>query len=124
MTINDNTGIGRRLLEEIQRKYGTQKALALHLGYKDGTIFTRYVKGASIPRNIMQQKLREAGLDIDYIMYGKDQASEGEAYNMVACKARMKELQAKMLEVTAEMAEISAMMERMEERCDTSDKHQ
>lgn len=105
----DKRAVARRLVAEIQRVFGTQIALAKAMGAKDSTGLTPYVKGKCMPGNVMQKKLRDAGLDVDYIMYGREENAPN-SERIEACKQRMSDMQAKISEISKELKEISAIM--------------
>ena len=105
--------IARRLKEAIQEKYGTQIALARAIGAADGSYLSPYVSGRSVMGNVLQKKLRDAGLDVDYILYGSGK-SVSQALNYEQCNAKLIEMQAKLTELASDMVEMSKMMRNLQ----------
>ena len=112
--------IARRLKEAIQEKYGTQIALARAIGAADGSYLSPYVSGRSVMGNVLQKKLRDAGLDVDYILYGSSK-SVSQALNYEQCNAKLIEMQAKLTELASDMVEMSKMMRNLQSAQDKSD---
>lgn len=112
--------ITRRLNEEIQNKFGTQKALAQAIGAKDGSYIAAYTSGRSIIGNVMQKKFRDAGLDVDYILYGSGKSSTT-SMDYEQCSAQLVNMQAKLAELMKDMAEMSKMMRNLQNAQDKSD---
>ncbi|UZJ39971.1 hypothetical protein OO185_02400 [Prosthecochloris sp. SCSIO W1102] len=111
--------IARRLKEEIQDKYGTQIALSKAIGAADGSYLSPYVSGRSVMGNVLQKKLRDAGLDVDYILYGSGK-SDPQSLNYEQCNAKLIEMQAKLTELASDMVEMSKMMRNMRSDQDKS----
>lgn len=98
--------------EEIQERYGTQIALAKAIGAADGSYLSPYVSGRSVMGNVLQKKLRDAGLDVDYILYGSGK-SDPRVLNYEQCNTKLIEMQAKLNELASDMVEMSKMMHNL-----------
>ena len=70
--MSNNTEIGKRLRECAERKYGKRgmSAYAKEVGISPA-LFNDYLQGRRNPGNKMQERLRELGEDVEYIMTGE-----------------------------------------------------
>ncbi|GJQ21212.1 MAG: hypothetical protein HBSIN02_15670 [Bacteroidia bacterium] len=68
--MSEKEDISRRLREEIKRQYGTMKALADAIG-RTVQYVNVYASGVNAPGPKVRELLRNAGLDVAYIMTGR-----------------------------------------------------
>jgi transcriptional regulator with XRE-family HTH domain len=68
--VSEKEDISRRLREEIKRQYGTMKALADAIG-RTVQYVNVYVSGVNAPGPKVRELLKNAGLDVAYIMTGR-----------------------------------------------------
>ncbi|NTW17707.1 MAG: hypothetical protein HGA41_09685 [Syntrophaceae bacterium] len=101
---------GKRLEEELIRVYGSKKAAADAMGMKDGSYWTTYVKGRNSIGGILQKRLIEAGLDVQYILTGIAKTASAEAD---ACVLEIERLKRRMDLVTDDLKEISRAMDKL-----------
>ncbi|MEI8185930.1 MAG: hypothetical protein WCG19_04460 [Chlorobiaceae bacterium] len=80
MTDNSDS-IGGRLREEITRVYGSYKKAASVMGVKSGSYFRPYLNNTSGIGIMLQKKLSDIGLDVEYIMTGKRKAAPLQSRN-------------------------------------------
>ncbi len=67
---NLNSLVSNRLRQLVAYKFGTQAALARALDVKPQTL-TKYLSGEYLPGNTIQRKLRQLGVDVEYLMTGR-----------------------------------------------------
>lgn len=70
------TTIGKRLSDFAKQKYGTIKALAEAIDVRPQALNT-YIHDKSKPGNALQQKLRAAWCDIEWLMTGQKKDETG-----------------------------------------------
>ncbi len=73
----EKINIGKRLGEEILRRYKSKREFALSIGVSPQAL-QDYLNGKTIPGRSMLEKFKKAGLDNNYILYGEkeEEASE------------------------------------------------
>jgi transcriptional regulator with XRE-family HTH domain len=79
--VDEKEEISVRLREEIQRRYGTMKALADAIG-RSLQYVNIYASGINSPGPKVRELLRKAGLDVAYIMTGRRREESPDRQNM------------------------------------------
>lgn len=102
MKNNENIDIGERLLEEIERLYGSQKKAAEAIGAATGAYFRPYLEGKSKPGMTFKKRLREAGFDVDYIMKGE----KNKTLNKEEVKQSFEKIQSKLEDLSNDLKEL------------------
>ena len=100
---------GRRLEEELIKKYGSKKAAAEAMGLKDGSYWTTYLKGRNKIGGILQKKLMDAGLDVGYIMKGVRAAATESA----AATLSLEQLRIKMKAMSSDLDYMADIIEKL-----------
>ncbi len=102
MKKNDNIEIGKRLSEEIERMFGSQKEAAQAIGAATGSYFRPYLEGKSRPGMTFRKRLGEAGFDVDYIMTGQ----KNKTLNKEEVKQSFEKLQSKLENLSNDLKEL------------------
>jgi hypothetical protein len=96
--------IGGRLSAEIEQKYGSLKKAADAMGLKTGGAHLRpYLIGESKPGMSLRSKMRDAGLDVVYIMTGKRDSH----INDVDVKKSFDDLQERLESLSSDLQRLS-----------------
>lgn len=109
----EQSGIGLRLLEEIELKYGSLRGAAQAMGLRSGAYFRSYTtEGGSIPGMTLRKKLLMAGLDVGYIMTGDRSVHPVQApiNKQIALNKAVNNLQQRLTEVTRDLENLSNMI--------------
>ncbi|GAB1351061.1 hypothetical protein MASR1M107_32760 [Ignavibacteriales bacterium] len=73
--------IADRLRYFAHMKFGSLKLLAKELGVTSSTL-SQYATGKSIPGNTMQNRLREIGCDVEWLMTGNSEKMDAEVISI------------------------------------------
>lgn len=73
--------IADRLRYYAHMKFGSLKLLARQLGVTSSTL-SQYATGKSIPGNTMQNRLREIGCDVEWLMTGNSENMDAEVISI------------------------------------------
>jgi hypothetical protein len=104
---------GRRLEEELIRVYGSKKAASDAMGMKDGSYWTTYVQGRNRIGGILQRRLMDAGLDVQYILTGAARVSSAQSET---CTLEMERLKRRMDLMVQELQDMSKTMNKLAKR--------
>lgn len=74
--MTENSGISKRLREFGANNYPSMAAFGRALDLRPQELY-RYLSGTSKPGNILQQKLRDLGCDIEWLMTGRKEVERG-----------------------------------------------
>jgi hypothetical protein len=100
---------GRRLEEELIKIYGSKKAAALAMGMKDGSYWTTYIKGRNKIGGILQKKLLDAGLNLDYILKG----NSADAVQGFTRASELEKLRIRLKVMSSELGEMAEIIEKL-----------
>jgi hypothetical protein len=103
----DKATMGGRLEEEIGRKYGSLKKAAAAIGVKSGSYFRPYLTGSSEIGMTLSKKLAEAGLDIEYIIEGKQKENTDVSADI---RRRFEDMQYRLAQLSTEFAALGKMV--------------
>jgi hypothetical protein len=111
--------MAERFRTVIKEQFGTQIALARAIGVKDGSYLTPYVTGRSMIGGILRKKLESVGIDVDYIVTGRnkgqsiDEQSDGHEALCEHCASKLMEIQSKLVELNSAVLEVNQMLGRL-----------
>lgn len=108
--------MAERFRKVIKEQFGTQIALARAIGVKDGSYLTPYVTGRSMIGGILRKKLEGVGVDVDYIVTGRNKdmlledPSDGHEVLCEHCTSKLMDIQSKLLELNAAVLDVTHML--------------
>jgi len=113
--------VAERFKRVIKKQFGTQVALAKAIGVKHGSYLTPYVTGRSMIGSILRKKLEDVGVDVDYIMTGRDDtlalaedpSTETEKHCEL-CASKIQNIQGRLLELNSEVYEVNKLLGRLQ----------
>lgn len=108
--LDSGLAAGKRLEDELIRAYGSKMRAALAMGLKDGSYWTPYVRGKSRIGGVLQKRLLDAGLDVQYILTGVAVAASAEAD---ACSMEIERLKRRVDIAIEDLKETSRSLDKL-----------
>ena len=71
--------VGRRLEQELRRKFKTVTAATKAIGSKDPSYFGTYIAGKTLPGKIVISRLEKIGINMRYVMTGSEDGATSNA---------------------------------------------
>ena len=111
--MKNNEQIGKRLSEEIEQKFGSLKGAALAIGVASGAYFRPYIAGTSKPGMTLRNKLKKAGVDVDYVMTGKRiSVPSVKSDEQNELKKSIEDIQSQIVHINDELTELLALVNK------------
>ncbi len=106
------TEVGKRLEEELRKKFGTISAAAKAAGGADASYFGSYLTGRSGLGKLVITKLEKMGIDVNYVLNGREEpkANDQSALRDLLQK-KVTDLEYRLSQAASELKEMSDLIQ-------------